>query len=535
MPPKGRQVRRDQDVSLSDAFLAMSASLGKQAREPNILAYKPHHKQQLFHKMDDHIRLYIGGNRSGKSFGSVAEDIWWATHTHPYMKTPDGPIRGRVVGVDLMQGVNQILLPIFARLMTPSMLVNGSWEDSYSKSERILNFSNGSFIEFLSYEMDTEKFAGTSRHFIHYDEEPPKHIYDECQARLIDTDGRAWIAMTPVKGMTWVHEKLFEPTEKAFDKIEIIPSTFSTGAVFRSPSTEVAVIEVSMNENPYISEKARDRFLKTLDDDERAAREKGHFITVGGKVFKSFDPAKHVISPILSPAETLKNWQWYSSTDSGWNNPTAWLWHAVSPEGTVITFGEHYQAQMTVEDHAKIVHAKEKEFGREPEMRTGDPAMKQTTPQSGTSVLQEYADHGLYIAVDSVPRSVDIGIQLMQQYFKVDPNDPESKPKWFITENCVNFIREMGKLSWEQYASRKMQDTRNRKETIHKKDDHAFDSARYFATFLPDLAPDAALIVPVEIARGGGILAYDTALNMAIDNAKENADNSMWTVVETYN
>lgn len=524
MPPKRKTQSREQPT-LTDAFLDLSAKLSKQAREPNILAYKPHIKQELFHRSEDYIRLYIGGNRSGKSFGACAEDVWWASGTHPYQKTPPTPIRGRVVAVDLMQGVNQIILPIISRHVTPSMLINGSWEDSYSKSERVLTMANGSTIEFMSYEMETEKFAGTSRHFVHYDEEPPKHVYDECQARLVDTEGHAWISMTPVEGITWVFDKIYDPVDQAKDKEIIIPRTDLTGAVFRSPKEEVTIVEVSMNENPHLSVKAQKRFLDTLSDDDKAARSKGEFVQIGGKVFPYFGDV-HIIAPIENPRAQLAGWEWYSSVDSGWNNPTAWLWHAVSPDGTVITFGEHYREKMTVEDHAAIVKAKEKAWGREPNMRTGDPAMKQTTPQSGTSVLREYANNGIYINVETVPRQREVGIVKMQQYFKIRTDT--HKPTWVITEDCPEFIREMRRLRFKTYASKKMREENNKQEEVHKKDDHAFDSARYFATFLPDLAPEkiteSPKVDPVQI------LSYDQALL----RQHEASGSISWTTLETY-
>ena len=58
-----------------------------------------------------------------------------------------------------------------------------------------------------------------------------------------------------------------------------------------------------------------------------------------------------------------------------------------------------------------------------------------------------------------------------------------------ISPTCVNLIREMKKLRWAEYESAKKNDSTNRQETIHKKDDHAFDSAKYFSTLMPDLRP----------------------------------------------
>ena len=293
-----------------------------------------------------------------------------------------------------------------------------------------------------------------------------------------------------------------------------------------------------MNENPHISPEARERYLSTLDPDERKARSKGTFVTVGGKVFKSFARDTHTYSDWRSPAELQRQgWQIYSTCDYGWTNPTAWLWQAVAPEslgGEVLTFGEHYQAEMTIEDHAKIVQEKEAQWGLDPDeiIRTGDPAMHQTNGIQGISYLQMYANCGIYIYTDSVPRDRTIGIQKMQQYFKLGPG--HSVAKWRIHESCENLIRELRKLQWEKRATKKSRDENNRSEQIHKKDDHAFDAAKYFATFLPDLTPDEtpqALIQP-----GTDRMTYDQRLIEArVAQARfDDSQGMVWDTVETY-
>jgi phage terminase large subunit-like protein len=486
--------------------------------------YKAHKKQMHFHRALDWGKLYIGGNRSGKSWGGVIEDIYWATGTHPYRETPKPPIRGRVVAVDYVKGIEQIILPLFKQFVVPSMLINGSWDDSYSKGERLLTFKNGSTIEFMSYEQETEKFAGTSRHFIHYDEEPPKNVFDECQLRIVDTNGNFWITMTPVEGITWVHSVIYEPTVNGPDALIIEPGGPNHGAVIRNEKTEILVIEVDQDENPHLSEEGKRRGLSLLDTEEdRAARKSGKFVQLGGLIFKTFDKNVHVIPPFMPP----KNWEWYSSTDHGWNNPSAWLWHAVAPNGDVYTFSEHYQSELTVEEHAAIVLMREALWEKTPDIRTGDPAMKQTTAHKGTSIIQEYAEQGIYISVDSVPRDVSIGILRMQQYLRVHP--VTKQPRWFITENCVNLIAEIQKLRWKKYASKKADYENNKREEIHKKDDHACDSARYFFTFMPDLSlsdyVDPAL-PPAALTQMP--TTYAGALLRMVDEGKE----LEWDIVE---
>lgn len=526
-----------EEFDIADAFRTLAQQVEQHAEKPNILGYVPHKKQEFFHASQDYMRLYLGGNRSGKTYGAVVEDIWWCTKTHPYRKMPPGKIRGRVVAVDLQKGVEEILIPLFKSLMVPSMMVNGKWEDTYSEGKKKLTFSNGSTIEFMSYEQDTAKFAGTSRHFVHYDEEPPKNIFNECQARLVDTRGSSWISMTPVEGATWVFDDKYEPAFDSEDKEILQHASNEVAPVWRSAEHDITVIEVGTNENPHLDAEARERYFRDLDEDERKARSKGTFVTIGGKVFKSFTISTHVLSEDVDPADLQRRgWQIYSTTDHGWNNPTAWLWMAVAPGnlgGNVITFGEHYATEMTIAEHAQKVILMETAWGldREEIVRTGDPAMHQHSGITGTTVVQEYAKHGLYIYTDSVPKDRGIGIARMQQYFRVLPN---GRPKWMIHESCTNLVRELKKLKWEQRASKKARDSNNKSETVHKYNDHAFDAAKYFATFLDELEPEDVGTPFDNLPKSNGILSYDDVLNQQYVMASEASAESMWTTLEGF-
>jgi phage terminase large subunit-like protein len=451
-----------QPVTSVDIFKGLSEALKIQAKRPNIFAYESHPKQRMFHEAQQKGRLYIGGNRSGKTTGGVVEDIWWARGQHPFRHVPEPPVRGRVVGVDFLQGIQKILLPEFQRWCPPSLLRNGSWEDSYNKELRTLYFSNDSFIEFMSYDQDTDKFAGTSRHFCHYDEEPPQHIFNECGARLIDTDGSWWLTMTPVEGMTWIFDTIYEPAASGLNPL-------------------VKVIEVDMLDNPYIGRDAAEAFLGGLSKDEREAREHGKFVQLGGRVFKEFSRPLHVIAPVVPP----RSWEWYASMDHGYNNPTAWLWHAVSPDDQVITFSEHYAREMTVDEHAKIIHLRNSGFNRVPDVYVGDPAIAQRSGITGTSIQTEYMEREIPIVPGN--NDISVGVARISTYLK--PHPLTNKPRWLITEDCQNLIREMERLRWATFSNR-IQKDRNAQDKIHKKDDHAPDAARYFFTMMPDLTPD---------------------------------------------
>lgn len=356
-----------------------------------------------------------------------------------------------------------------------------------------------------------------------------------------------WISMTPVDGITWVHDDIYEPVKSSPHKEILQAPTEETGGAYRldmGDDVTVTIVEVGMNENPYISIKARKRFLSTLKAEERVARSKGEFVPSGGKVFKSFHPDIHVVSPVINPAERFRDCIIYTSTDHGWNNPTAWLWHAVFPDGSILTFHEHYQSEWIIKQHADLIKSYEENTKILVQHRTGDPAMKQTQAVTGTSILQEYLREGLPIYVDSVPKDPSIGIMKMQQYLKLYGQVIDEKghvvfpgrPMWYITEDCVNFIKELRGLQWDKYESRKLGFKNNRKETVQKKNDHAFDSAKYFATFMPDLAPQKVPEAPLAL-RYNGLERFDVMLSRDAEARRRLAETKgeiQWDITEEF-
>ena len=420
--------------------------------------------------MQQKARLYIGGNRSGKSLGSTIEGIYYVTKTHPFRKMPDEPVRGRVVAVDFLNGVDKIILPLWKQWLPKKYLINGSWEQSYSRERHVLTLNNGSFVEFMSQDQDLDKFAGSSRHFVHFDEECPKSVWLECLARLVDTDGDWWMSQTPVQGMEWIFDDVYQPAKDG--------------------TKDIGIVEASMEDNPSLSKEAIDRFMENLSEEERLIRKNGQYIHLGGSVFPEFSPVTHCI-PRGQFKPTARH-RIIRTMDSGYTNPTVWLWMAVDEDGTIVVFKEHYQSKWNVEQHAQVVNrwTKEilKESGAELFLTTGDPAIKQTKEHTGTSILQEYAKHGIYLAVDNIPTDRRIGLEKIQQYMKINPKT--KKPYLMITDDCPQLIAELPKLKWKKHASARVAEQKNKLEDIRDKDNHCYDALKYAMTFMDDLTPE---------------------------------------------
>lgn len=448
---------RKKTESLSDLIDTFTSGINRVTTRPDANGYRPHAKQEQFHSSQSKGRLYIGGNRSGKTVGGVIEDIWWLLGKHPFRQTPPPPIRGRLVCVDFPNGFEKVIKPTITQWIPPSALIDGSWEASYNSRTRTLTLDNGSFIEFMSYDQDTDTFAGASRHFVHFDEEPPKAIFTENKARLIDTGGHWWITMTPVEGMTWVYDDIYEPSTSGLEP-------------------NIDVIEVDMTENSYLSPVEIEDFLSGLDEDDRKARKSGKFVQIGGVIFKGFNAENHVVPAWPMPIK-LGNNKIFGSADHGLNNPTAVLWHLVTPNDDVITFREHYRSEWTIKQHVPRIREIEKEIGVSPTHYWCDPAMRQRNAINGNSIQLEYRMAG----VPMVPSNNDvkIGLNRMLNY--------QASGKWFITEDCPNLLREMRRYRWKTRQSKKLQEVHGNYDEPHKKDDHAIDASRYFFVSMPEL------------------------------------------------
>lgn len=464
----------------------LTEGIRQASRRPNIYGYRPHQNQQRFHKSKAKRKLYFGGNRSGKTVGGATESIWRLTGRHPYRTDlPQPPVRGRISTVDFVEGLQKIILPEVSRWLPPSDLINGAWEDSYNKSERILTLNNGSTCDFLTYEQDKNKHSGTSRHFVWFDEEPTEDVFNEDLARLVDTDGDWYLTLTPLAGLTHLYYTYYEPI-------------MINGDIM--PSTEIFLVD--SRENPHIKAEALEELFANMSSEERDARLTGRFLTFSGLIYPEFND-EHIIPPI-NPDE-VKEQLIILGMDHGGTNPTAWLWGAVDYDGRCIIFHEHYAGGLLVSQHANAVRLYNSLHNITPAYHIGDPAIRQKSPLDGSSVQQEYALNGIGIAFAN--NKHDIGFDRVRWYLR--------NRKLFITKDCTNLIRELRGYRYKSFSSSKMGNTRNPLEEPMKKNDHACDALRYLLVSRPEndtgreASPTYLSTVPMSPSVGDAVHEYD--------------------------
>lgn len=476
---------------MSDDFWEkLGHGLKEAAKKPSTLNYSPNSDtHKAFHASAKVGRILRGGNRSGKSVAGAVEGIWRAIGKHPYQEVHEVPTKGRIVTVDRDAGMKQIILPLLKQWVPPSEMKNGSWEDSWNNADKVFRFRNGSEIEIKTHQQEVDSFAGVPRHWIHFDEECPQSIFNECRLRLIDYNGVWWMTMTPVEGQDWIFERYIVTQAKNVD-----------------------MFEVNIADNPHLNQQALALLEDDLDEDEKKVRQEGIFVPKGGLVLKEFDYNRHIIE---GGKPVPPGWAIYVSVDHGFNAPTAILWHALSPQGDVVTFYEHYKSQWVIRRHAEMIREINKKLGVEPVMYVCDPSMSQRTAETGTSPLLIYRDNG--IPLIQAKKDVSGRINKMNEYLKYD--------KWHITNNCVSTIKEARGYSFKIYTSSKIADRNNKREEPNKKNDHAMDSCGYFFTFVPYLTPEQKrLKVPArsltEVNRKDFPWEVDTSLYGMADSSE---------------
>jgi len=245
---------------------------------------RPHEKQLQFLDSSARVRLFFGGNRSGKTYIGIAEALAHAYGVRPWCSPPrwlDVPVPntgiivsgqgwGRGVGGTIIQTVTSFIpRSAFKQRAGPA----GAPVKLILDNESVIHLAAGS--------QDLAAFEGMAFHWAAIDEPIPRGVFDGIWRGLVSTKGRIWFTLTPLgANAQWMHE-LFIAENKL-------------GA---------EVITASITDNPYLDAKAVEQFKALeLRPGEAAARFRGVFEFLSDRVHPQFDPqGPAVIDPQVLP------------------------------------------------------------------------------------------------------------------------------------------------------------------------------------------------------------------------------------------
>lgn len=410
--------------------------------------YPLHPKQHDFLLSNDPLKAFLGGNRSGKTTAGIVDDLIQSVdrdslpeHLRQYKKW-EPPFYCRIVCPDFVSTMEGVIFQKIKEWAPKGQLRGGSWESAYDKQLRKLHFTNGSWWQFLTYEQDLDKHSGAALHRVHFDEEPPEDVWQECQMRLIDFGGDTLLTMTPLLGLSWTYDKVWEKRHLPGYK----------------------VVQVDMDDNPHLNQEAKERLLEGLSDEERQARKEGRFVHFAGMVFPEFRDALHTTNP---PERSFLNGQ---SIVVGIDPGIRWTgicFVAFDDENYALVFDELYLKQQTVPQVAEAIQAKLKEWDVAPDFYVIDPSARNRTQINADAVEAEFQRHGIFAVHGQNDR--ESGILTIKRRLQSSP------PSLLVSNACKELIYEFGRYRIDPKANKNDQSAFE----VVKVDDHVLDAMRY--------------------------------------------------------
>jgi phage terminase large subunit-like protein len=307
-------------------------------------------------------------------------------------------------------------------------------------------FPNGGKIRFLTNDSGARAMQGFSADVLWLDEEHDEAIYNEGMQRLTRSlwegrSGWAMLTMTPLKGFSWVHRRFVG-----------------------SPDEGSAAFFLHGADNPHIDQEKRSRLLRGVNEGERAARDRGEFTQLEGRVFTEWSRSAHVV-----PSREVDAQYYLGGVDFGTRAAFVFLLCAVTGDDTLEVIAEHYQEQWTISQHARAIH--KLLAGREVFWTVAD-------PEDRGARLSLAREHGIpTVAAKKAPGSIRSGINAISERLAINPIS--GKPALVVHECCTNLIREMEGYCWAPSKGAEVKDA-----PAPRQSDHAIDALRYICSKL---------------------------------------------------
>jgi len=444
-----------------------------------------------FHESSAKIRAAFGGNRSSKTYSHIIDyGAQFCGEAPPSLEgiipkhRLDPTRQNRLCMNDYPNSFMKVIWP-YIRQLIPADKVAGVEKDS-GRIKAIHNYQGG-LLEFMQYDQDVEKFQGTSRHSIGYDEEPPEDIRDENLARLIDTDGEETFSLTPISGaLKYLYDKVFlkrsREVENDYDFIldnkgRLIDAIFShhrdVEILGDEADPDIHCFFYNIFDNPAISKEAAIRKLSKFPKEETIVRGKGHFLFISGMVYPGFSDHLHVIPDFNDwySGDTQQFYTLYVAIDPHPRVPHAVLFLVVSADGTKYLVDDLY-TDCNAEALVDAIRIKCR--GRIPELILIDPMAYTPDPSTKSCLATDLIDFGMN---DPFPiaASKDKARGILRCQQLLAPAETSGKPGVYVTDNCSNFRREITRYSWDDWRKHE-RNTKGPKLEAVKKDDHFMEN-----------------------------------------------------------
>jgi len=299
-------------------------------------------------------RLNECGNKSGKTEIGIAEDLSHSFGCRLWMPEKSKfrnidikvPNRGLIGCETIAQSVMQKIWPTLKHLIPNTCKYTAKKNPSGQIGQITFHTDPygkkcGSEIFIRSYDQEAASYEGIDYDWIHWDEPPPKGVLQAAERGKIASNAPSWFTMTPLKEAYIYDEYSLKAKNNGGDDDEIyvirgeiwdncqdwcykcgidIPENLERRTVRLCPGCRRTL--------GFITKAGIMEYLKTLDAEEREAREKGLWKHLSGLVYKDLDRELHVYEDFPPP----KSWVHIEGIDPHDAKPTRYLFGVVSPE-----------------------------------------------------------------------------------------------------------------------------------------------------------------------------------------------------------
>jgi hypothetical protein len=478
--PPGLKIRVDDPQALANPVVqAQLRELIERLRVNPLLRYYPHCKQAPFHGTPRKVRVFLGGERSGKSVAGILDDLIQSVDSEilpPHLldyKIWD-EFFCRIITPDFGRGQQEILKTL-QEWVPSAQLYRGSWEEAYSDKNHELRFANGNFFEFMTCEQDVSKFGGTSRHRIHYDEEPKGAKGEEIRQanvnRLVEYRGDELFTFSPVHGLGWTYDELWE--ERGEEVAEDV--WVSDGMI---------LVRADQDDNPHLDEEGKREAEEKIPEGMRAARKSGYFVHAQGLVYENFDRDLHVCEPLSK--EFVQGLARYECIDPGIVT-TGIIFGGFDSDNVLWIYDELY-----LHDRWAVPeNAAEKIFAKRAEWEVGaprrsiiDPAADSRNVQTNIKTDKAYKNAGIRVR-KARSNDVEAGVfEVMRRLEHTHTIESESGEKLEMAFPLLKIAENCKKLLWERGRYRR-EPNDDGSFGVVKRDDHLMDPKRYLCMERP--------------------------------------------------
>lgn len=293
------------------------------------------------------------GNQVGKTTLGAINTVLVALGRHPYLKKWDAPVVCWASALSWELWEN-ILLPELLTWIPPDRLISAPPPGKKSTNRHILlRADNGTIsrITGKAAEQGADKYQSARVHWVWCDEEHPEAVWDEMQPRLLRHGGHTFTTATPLKGLTWVYHRIYEPWQK-------------------KERPEVFCSHAGLVDNPSITREEIAQLSRELANNPPmlAARLFGKFVRPQGLVLKPIPPR---VMPgdkkarLEAKRALVRRGAVTAGVDFGLHR-FAFLVGAADPSGELVLLDEHFSQGESLEARATVVTEKLELLGVSP-------------------------------------------------------------------------------------------------------------------------------------------------------------------------